>query len=140
MEFNKISPGVWKPTTVGDTMEGVLISSEVGKKFGGKVYHLETPEGGQVVIFSTTVLEDRMSYVKVGDYCKIVFNGTQKNAKGQATKMFDVYKAKVDGEESSTPAAEPAPAAAPVPATVPTATPEPATTPAPTAPAAEPAA
>ena len=111
MEFNKISPGVWKPTTVGDTIEGSLVSSEVGKKFGGKVYHLETPDGGQVVVFSTTVLEDRMSYVKVGDYCKIVFNGTQKNSKGQETKMFDVYKAKTDSDN--------APVAAPVTETTP---------------------
>jgi len=94
MEFTKISPGVWKPTTAGDAIEGVLISSEDGKKFGGKVYHLETPAGGQVVVFSTTVLEDRMSYIKIGEYCKIIFNGTQKNAKGQETKMFDVFKAK----------------------------------------------
>ena len=123
MEFNKISPGVWKPATAGDTMEGVLISSEIGKKFGGKVYHLETPDGGQVVIFSTTVLEDRMSYIKVGDYCKIVFNGTQKNSKGQETKMFDVYKAKTDSDSTPTvtttsePAASPAPTVAPATAT-----------------------
>jgi len=94
MEFVPINPGVWKPLKTGDTIEGVLVSSEDGKKFGGKVYHIETPKGEQVVVFSTTVLEDRMSYVKVGEYCKIVFNGTTKNAKGQETKMFNVFKAK----------------------------------------------
>ena len=95
MEFQPINPGVWKPVNSGDTMEGVLVSAEDGKKFGGRIYHLETPKGEQVVIFSTTVLEDRMSYVKVGEYCKIVYKGTVKNAKGQETKMFDVFKAKV---------------------------------------------
>ena len=98
MEFNPINPGVWKPLNDGDTMEGVLVSSELGKKFGGKVYHLETPKGEQVVIFSTTVLEDRMSYVKVGEYVKIIYKGTMKNAKGQETKMFEVFKATVDQE------------------------------------------
>ena len=96
MEFKPINPGVWKPLNDGDTMEGVLVSSELGKKFGGKVYHLETPKGEQVVIFSTTVLEDRMSYVKVGEYVKIIYKGTMKNAKGQETKMFEVFKATVD--------------------------------------------
>ena len=95
MEFVPINPNVWKPTAVGDTIEGTLVSVEDGKKFGGKVFHLETGEGKQVVIFSTTVLADRMSYVKIGEYCKIIFKGSTKNAKGQETKIFEVLKAKV---------------------------------------------
>ena len=95
MEFTPINPGVWKPATAGDAIEGTLVSSEDGKKFGGKVYHIETPKGEHIVVFSTAVLQDRMSYVKLGEYCKIVFKGSTKNTKGQETKMFDVFKAKV---------------------------------------------
>ena len=101
MEFQKIAPSVFKPEKAGDTVEGTLVAVEDGKKYGGKVYHLETTAGDQLVVFSTTVLQDRMSYVKVGEYCKIVYNGTQKNAKGQETKLFDVFKAKVEGEASA---------------------------------------
>ena len=93
MEFKKISPGVFKPVNTGDTIEGVLVNVEDGKKYGGKVYHLETPTDEQMVVFSTTILEDRMSYIKVGDYCKIVYNGVTKNKLGQDTKNFDVFKA-----------------------------------------------
>ena len=97
MEFQKINPGVFKPTKDGESVEGTLLSIEESKKFkdGGKVYHLETPEKAQVVVFGTTVLDDRMSYIKMGDYCKIIFKGVQKNTKGQDTKIFEVYKGQV---------------------------------------------
>ena len=115
MEFQKIAPSMFKPEKSGDTVEGTLVAVEDGKKYGGKVYHLETTAGDQLVMFSTTVLQDRMNYVKVGEYCKIVFNGTQKNAKGQETKLFDVFKAKVEGEAPVTPEAQ-APASTEAPA------------------------
>jgi hypothetical protein len=93
-EFTKVEPGVWKPAKAGDNIEGVLVSIGDSKKYGGKIYHIETPKGEQLVVFGSTVLDDRMSYIKIGEYCKIEFNGTTKNAKNQDTKMFAVYKAK----------------------------------------------
>jgi hypothetical protein len=96
MEFQKIEPGVFKPQKEGETVEGTLRSVEESKKYkeGGKIYHLETKEGAQIVVFGTTVLDDRMSYIQVGDFCKIIFKGSQPNKKGQPTKIFEVYKGK----------------------------------------------
>jgi len=96
IEFTKINPGVFKPTKEGESVEGKLLSIEESKKFkeGGKVYHLESAEGGQVIVFGTTVLDDRMSYIPIGTICKIVYMGIKKNTKGQDTKIFEVYKGK----------------------------------------------
>ena len=125
MEFQKIAPSVFKPEKAGDTVEGTLVAVEDGKKYGGKVFHFQTKAGEQLVVFSTTILQDRMSYVKVGEYCKIVYNGTQKNAKGQETKLFDVFKAKANEATEAVQATAPvevtAPAEAPAPATTPSA-------------------
>ena len=98
MEFQKIEPGVFKPTKEGESIEGTLLSVEDSKKFkeGGKIYHLEAANGSQIVVFGTTVLSDRMSYIKLGDYCKIIYKGVQKNSKGQDTKIFEVYKGKIN--------------------------------------------
>jgi len=94
VEFQKIEPGVWKPVNAGDAIEGVLISIAESKRFGGKVYHMESSKGEQIVVFGTTILDDRMGYIKPGEYCKIEFKGCVKNAKQQDTKMFEVFKAK----------------------------------------------
>jgi len=96
MEYNIINPGVWKPTKVDETIEGKLLSVEESKRFkeGGRIYHLECADGSNVVVFGTTVLDDRMSYIKSGDFCKIIFKGLKKNAKGQDTKLYEVYKGK----------------------------------------------
>ena len=97
MEFQPINPGVWKPINVGDTVEGVLVSVQDSTKFkeGGKIFHLESKDGSQVIVFGTTILSDRMGYVKIGEYVKIVYKGVAPNKKGQSTKLFDVLKAKV---------------------------------------------
>jgi len=94
-EYEKVEPGVWKPLNDGDSIEGTLISVQNSTKYeNNKIYHMECLDGKQLAIFGTTVLDDRMTFVKVGDKIKIVYKGTQKNAKGQATKIFEVYKAK----------------------------------------------
>jgi hypothetical protein len=96
MEFQPINPGVWSGKVVGDAVEGVLVSIQENTKFkeGGKIYHLETKDGAQIVVFGTTVLSDRMSYIKIGEYVKIVYKGTANNKKGQPTKLFEVFKGK----------------------------------------------
>lgn len=95
MGFKKIEPNVWKPEEKGDEIEGVLIRVQESSQFGNKVYNLEVDEEGtliQKVVFGTTVLDDRMAYVKEGAKIKIVFCGVQKNKKGQDTKIFEVWK------------------------------------------------
>jgi len=97
MDFEPIEPNVWKPEKDGDEIMGVLVSSEPSPRYDNKVYHLEVKEDEkttQKVVFGTTVLDDRMSYIKVGDVVKIIFKGIQKNQKGQDVKIFQVLKGK----------------------------------------------
>ena len=98
-EFTQINPGVWKPTTAGEEIVGVLVSVQDSTKYeNNKIYHIDAIEANgsrsQKVVFGTTVLDDRMSYIKVGDTVKIIFKGTVQNAKKQDTKIFEVYKGK----------------------------------------------
>ena len=98
-EFTQINPGVWKPTTAGEEIVGVLVSVQDSTKYeNNKIYHIDAQGAdgsrSQKVVFGTTVLDDRMSYIKVGDTVKIIYKGTVQNAKKQDTKIFEVYKGK----------------------------------------------
>lgn len=91
-EYVKVEPGVWKPATVGETIEGVLINVQKSGRYDSEIYHVECSDGKQIAIFGTTVLSDKMSYVKPGEQFKVVYKGTMKNSKGQDTKLFEVFK------------------------------------------------
>lgn len=93
MEYEEIKPSVGSLKNVGDQVEGILISKEPSKKYGNMEYWIENKEGHRK-IFGTTVLDERMKFVNVGDYVKIEFTAIEKNKKGQDTKIFKVYKAK----------------------------------------------
>ena len=98
-EFTQINPGVWKPTTSGEEIVGVLVSVQDSTKYANnKIYHINAQaadgSSSQKVVFGTTVLDDRMSYIKVGDTVKIVYKGTVQNAKKQDTKIFEVFRGK----------------------------------------------
>lgn len=96
MEFRKIEPGVWKAENEGDEIIGKLVKIGESSKYGkGKTYHLEVTDDatGEVenkVVFGSTVLDDRMGFVNVGDYVKIQFTKLDKNKKGQDVKIFEV--------------------------------------------------
>lgn len=96
-EFRKIEPGVWKAEKEGDEITGKLVKIGESKKYSdeGKVYHLEceNPKTGEIenkVIFGSAVLNDRMSFVSIGQVVRIKFMETIKNKKGQPTKVYEV--------------------------------------------------
>ena len=66
---------------------------EKGGKYNNESYYLENRNKNWVV-FGTTVLENRMKLVNVGDVVKIVYKGIQKNKRNEDTKMFAVFKQK----------------------------------------------
>ena len=99
--WEKVEPNVWKPDKAEESIEGIIVNISNSTKFDNKVYHLETPDQKQMVIFGTTVLDDRMSYLKVGDRVRIVYKGVQKNAKKQDTKIFQVFRGKEGGSSPS---------------------------------------
>lgn len=91
-EWKKIEAQTFKFDKVGAEIEGELVGIEDSKTYGNKLFKIETEEGVKA-IFGTSVMESQMMNVKIGDYIKIVFTGTQPNKKkGQNDiKLFDVF-------------------------------------------------
>ena len=90
-EWIKIEPNMWKPEQDGDSITGVLISKEEANpaaRMSAK-YSLEN-EQGQFLVWGSTVLDGRMSYINIGDKVRITFRGRTQNAVGQDLKLFDV--------------------------------------------------
>ena len=98
MDFEEISPNVWKPQNKGDAIEGTLVlkRTNVGPN-ESNAYYLEK-DGHQTMVWGTTVIDDRMTFVNVGDYIRITFKDILENAKKQPLKVFKVEKAKGLGE------------------------------------------
>lgn len=90
--WKKIEPELWRPLEEGDEISGILIGidEDIGK-FGSTIYHIETEAGKQLNFFGSTVLTDKMKYVKVGDKIKIVFKGKRVSDRGEYND-FDVFK------------------------------------------------
>ena len=92
MEWEEIQPNIWKPEQEGDALEGVLISKDKAGQYDSNTYALDTPKG-QVSLWGTAILNDKMKYVNVGETVKIVFEGRTETKKGQPVLLFKVYKA-----------------------------------------------
>ena len=90
-EWKTIEPGVWKPEKDGDNIIGVLVNKEPKDEQAGLSarYYLEN-ENGMFFVWGSTVLDDRMQYVKVGQKIKITFEGKTKNKRGQNVNLFRV--------------------------------------------------
>ena len=95
-KWESVEPELWKPEEEGDQVEGVLLNKEEGVGVNeSKLYQLETKDGIKNV-WGSTVLDNRMKLVNVGDYIKIRFDGFVKNKKGQDTKIFGISKRSSD--------------------------------------------
>lgn len=79
MTFKEVGselPEVWKPEKEGDQIEGTYIKKQenVGKN-KANLYTLETDEGERKAIWGSTVLDDKMSEVEIGDLIRITYQG-----------------------------------------------------------------
>jgi len=94
-QWETVEPNVWKAENVEDKIEGVLVDkkSDVGVN-KSNIYHIENEEG-LFFVWGSTVLDDRMAAVNVGQKLKITYKGTKPNKRGQDTKIFKVERAKV---------------------------------------------
>ena len=94
MDFETIEPSIWKPEKEGDSVEGVLKRKDenVGRH-QSRTYHLET-EIKQIMVWGSTILDERMIHVDIDDYCKITFKGLKPNKLRQNTKIYKVERAK----------------------------------------------
>lgn len=87
----------WKPEKAGDEIVGLLIEIQdsVGPN-NSKLYTVDNREE-EMAVWGSTVLDGRMSRVKIGEEVKIVYKGLGKKKPGQnAPKLFDVFHREVD--------------------------------------------
>lgn len=74
-------PEVWNPENEGDQIEGIYIKKKenVGEN-KSNLYILDV-DGTHKSIWGSTVLDDKMDYVSVGDKIRITYQGKEKNYK-----------------------------------------------------------
>lgn len=90
-EWRTIQPTVWRPLKAGDRISGVLVNKEPkdeNSSISAK-YYIDT-EKGTYFAWGSTVLDDRMQYVKVGQKIRITFEGKTSNKRGQPVNLFKV--------------------------------------------------
>jgi hypothetical protein len=89
MVWKNVEPELWKPQAKGEQVEGVLVNVEPkGSEMSSK-YYVETITGIKLV-FGSTVLDDRMKSIKVGEIIRITYEGTVDNKRHQPVKIFKV--------------------------------------------------
>lgn len=111
----------WKPTEIGETIEGTLVESEPNIGIYNKtIYSIKVNDDTTFSVWGTKVLDGQLKPVPINSYIKIEYLG-KKKGKGNAYHDFNVF---VAGEQAPAPeaAVQPAPvaeapaAAAPAPA------------------------
>lgn len=94
MNWKKIEPQVWKPATAGEVIKGVLVN-KVRPKEGGMglsaKYYISN-DSGEFFLWGTTILDEKLLFVKRNDVVRITFNG--KTEYGQ--NMLSQYTVEVE--------------------------------------------
>lgn len=95
MAYEEVNADVWKPTKEGDSIEGILIHKEPADKSRqmSARYKIEVHPNVFKLVWGSTILDDRMQVVNVGDKIRITFKGKKKNQKKQDV---NIYKVEVD--------------------------------------------
>jgi len=96
--YEDVEAQFWNPENENDAVSGFYISnqSEVGTN-KSMVYNLEQPNGKIISVWGSTVLDNKMKLVKIGDDLKIVFLG-EKKGKDRAYKDFKIQRATLELE------------------------------------------
>ena len=91
MTFQENNPGFWIPENEDDSIEGVLINKQ--KDVGANKSMLYTIEKDTkpTNIWGSTILDQRMVGIKVGDLIRITYKGLGEKVGGKnAPKIFKV--------------------------------------------------
>ena len=94
MKYKESTGNFWKPEKVEEFVEGLYINKEVhvGQN-DSNIYYIEKLEDHEVIqIWGTTILDQRMMPVKIGQQVKITYKGLGEKGKGgkQAPHIWKV--------------------------------------------------
>ena len=96
-EYRESTGNFWKPTKEGEFVEGLYISKETNVGTNqSNIYYIEKLENHEVIqLWGTTILDQRMTPVKIGQQVRITYKGLGEKGKGgkQAPHIWKVeYK------------------------------------------------
>jgi len=93
--YKEINPSVWEYEKDGDAIEGILVKveSDVGIN-NSALYSLETAPGVFISVWGSTILNQRMSLVKIGQKIKITYKGLSEGKPGK--NPAKIFKVEVD--------------------------------------------
>lgn len=96
MVFKEIDPTMWKPEKDGDSITGIFIRAEadVGEN-KSMLYHLEA-DGKPISVWGSTILDQRMAWIKPGNKIRITYKGLAEKQKGK--NPAKIFKVEVDQE------------------------------------------
>ena len=97
MAYKEVNPNVWMYENDGDFIEGVLIKVEhdVGAN-KSTIYSIETEPNNFVTVWGSTILDQRMSLVKVGSRVKLTYKGLSEKKPGK--NPAKIFKVEVDDD------------------------------------------
>ncbi len=102
-EYKESTGNFWKPTQKGESVEGLYINKEtdVGSN-KANIYYFEKLKDHEVVqLWGTTILDQRMIPVKIGQQVLITYKGLGEKGKGKnAPHIWKVEYKDVDGMSS----------------------------------------
>lgn len=90
--FRRVNPVQFKFDQVDLVLEGTFEGSRellIKGKPAMRV-SMETEEMGEVFFFASTVLQNLLESVDVGEYVRITFTGEEPSDKGNSIKLFDL--------------------------------------------------
>lgn len=88
-EFKEVTPGIWKPEKEGDSIVGVYLKTE-GTRDSSSKHYLDVAERGTTMIWGSTILDDKLSFVNAGKLVRITYGGKTKNKKNQDVNLYKV--------------------------------------------------
>jgi hypothetical protein len=88
MAWTKVDPSVWKPQE-HEQITGQLVNIEPGNGELSNKYFLNT-DNGIIMVWGSTVLDEKMKHVSVSNMIRITYEGKTKNKKGQAVNLYTV--------------------------------------------------
>lgn len=91
MAFVKPEGDIFKFQNAGDQLVGTYTQIKQGVgKLKSAIYTLKTPEGKILKFWGSTVLDDEMAKVKIGDLIQVTYKGQPEG------KNYHVYEVLVD--------------------------------------------
>lgn len=97
MAFKENEPGFWKPENENDSVEGVLLKIENNVGANKSMLYTIEKDNKPLNIWGSTVLDQRMVGVKVGEVIRITYKGLGEKVAGK--NQAKLFKVEVDRED-----------------------------------------